>query len=167
MFNGFRDTPKNKKIISMKWEKINHGGLPTTNKDKKWAIFIGRYQPYHWGHINLIQQKLNDGIPALIMVRDIEPDEKNPFTTEQTVSMIKKYHQSKGDDVKVIIIPDIESVNYGRGVGYEINEFIPTEEIAFISATKIRESIKNGDNNWHQMVDESLHSDIIKYLSNE
>jgi nicotinamide mononucleotide adenylyltransferase len=101
------------------------------------------------------------------MVRDIEPDEKNPFTTEQTVSMIKKYHQSKGDDVKVIIIPDIESVNYGRGVGYEINEFIPTEEIAFISATKIRESIKNGDNNWYQMVDESLHSDIIKYLSNE
>jgi cytidyltransferase-like protein len=148
----------------MSWEKKNHGGEPTSNKDKKYAIFIGRYQPYHYGHINLIQQKLDEGIPALIMVRDIEPDEKNPFTTEQTVDMIERYHQAKGDDVKVMIIPDIESVNYGRGVGYEINEFTPTEEIAFISATKIRESIKNGDNAWKSMVDESIQGDLIEYL---
>jgi cytidyltransferase-like protein len=148
----------------MVWEKKNHGGQPTTNKDKKYAIFIGRYQPYHYGHINLIQQKLDQGIPALIMVRDIEPDEKNPFTTEQTVSMIKKYHQAKCDDVKVMIIPDIESVNYGRGVGYEINEFTPTEELAFISATKIRESIKNNNDDWKRMVDESIQEDVEKYL---
>ena len=149
------------------WEKKNHGGNPTDNEDKKRAIFIGRYQPYHQGHISLIQQKLNQGIPALIMVRDIAPDEKNPFTTQQTVSMIEKYHAAKGDDVEVLIIPDIESVNYGRGVGYEINEFTPPDGIAFISATKIRESIKLGDENWKSMVDESIQSDVIKYLSNE
>lgn len=148
----------------MSWEKKNHGGEPTKNKDKKYAIFVGRYQPYHYGHINLIQQKLDEGIPALIMVRDIKPDEKNPFTTEQTVSMIKKYHDAKGDDVRVIIIPDIESVNYGRGVGYEINEYTPTEEIGFISATKIRESIKDGNNSWKDMVDESIQEDVKKYL---
>jgi cytidyltransferase-like protein len=149
------------------WEKKNHGGNPTDNEDKKRAIFIGRYQPYHQGHISLIQQKLIQGIPALIMVRDIAPDDKNPFTTEQTVSMIEKYHAAKGDDVQVLIIPDIESVNYGRGVGYEINEFTPPDGIAFISATKIRESIKLGDENWKSMVDESIQSDVIKYLSDE
>jgi cytidyltransferase-like protein len=147
------------------WAKQNHGGQPTSNPDKKYAIFIGRYQPYHYGHIELIQQKLNQGIPALIMVRDIAPDEKNPFTTEETVSMIEKYHSAKGDDVKVMIIPDIESVNYGRGVGYEINEFIPTGDIAFISATKIRDSIKNGDDNWKEMVHESIQQDVINYLT--
>jgi cytidyltransferase-like protein len=146
------------------WSKVNHGGEPTNNTDKKYAIFIGRYQPYHWGHIELIQQKLDAGIPALIMVRDIEPDDKNPFTTEQTVEMIQKYHDAKGDDVKVIIIPDIESVNYGRGVGYEINEFTPPDTIGFISATKIRESIKNGDDSWRTMVDASIQEDVIKYL---
>lgn len=151
----------------MNWEKINHGGEPTNNKDKKRAIFIGRYQPYHQGHIELVKQKLDQGIPALIMVRDIEPDEKNPFTTEQTVSMIQKYHAAKGDDVEVMIIPDIESVNYGRGVGYEINEFTPPDGIAFISATKIRESIKIGDDAWKEMVDESIQEDVIKYLTDE
>lgn len=149
------------------WKKKNHGGNPTDNKEKKRAVFIGRYQPYHQGHIVLIQQKLNQGIPVLIMVRDIAPDEKNPFTTEQTVSMIEKYHAANDDDVQVLIIPDIESVNYGRGVGYEINEFTPPDGIAFISATKIRESIKLGDENWKSMVDESIQDDVIKYLSNE
>lgn len=148
------------------WNKVNHGGEPTNNPDKKRAIFIGRYQPYHWGHIELINQKLNEGVPALIMVRDIEPDEKNPFTTEQTVEMIKKYHESKGDDVEVMIIPDIESVNYGRGVGYEINEYTPPDNIGFISATKIRQSIKDGDESWKNMVDKSIQEDVIKYLSN-
>ena len=147
------------------WTKINHGGTPTTNPDKKWAIFIGRYQPYHSGHINLIKQKLDEGVPALIMIRDIQPDVKNPFTTEQTVSMIQKYHQSKGDDVKVMIIPDIESVNFGRGVGYEINEYIPEEAVSQISATKIRESIKSGNSDWKSMVDESIQDDIINYLT--
>lgn len=148
----------------MSWEIKNHGGRPTTNTDKKYAIFIGRFQPYHYGHIELIEQKLKNGVSALIMVRDIEPDEKNPFTTEQTVSMIKKYHESKNEDVKVIVIPDIESVNFGRGVGYEINEFTPPKEVGGISATGIRNSIKNGDNYWKKMVDKSIQEDILNFL---
>ena len=148
----------------MSWEKKNHGGNPTNNESKKYAVFVGRYQPYHFGHIELIQQKLNEGIPALIMVRDIEPDEKNPFTTEQTVSMIEKYHKSKGDDVKVIIIPDIESVNFGRGVGYEVNEFTPPKEIGGISATGVRNSIKNGDDYCKRMFDESIQEDVLLIL---
>jgi cytidyltransferase-like protein len=151
----------------MTWEIKNYGGEPTPNKDKKYAIFVGRYQPYHFGHIELVQQKLDKGIPALIMVRDIEPDEKNPFTTEQTVYMIEKYHKSKGDDVKVVIIPDIESVNFGRHVGYEVNEYIPPKEVGGISAIGIRNSIKNGDEYWRKMVDESIQDDVINYLTYE
>ena len=147
------------------WKKINYGGDPTKNIDKKYAIFVGRYQPYHYGHIELIKQKLNQGIPALIMVRNIKPDERNPFTTEQTVKMIKKYHAAHGDEVQVMIIPDIESVNFGRGVGYEINEFSPPENIGWISATKIRDSIKEGNNDWRKLVDESIQEDVEKYLS--
>jgi cytidyltransferase-like protein len=148
----------------MNWEKKNHGGNPTTNESKKYAIFIGRFQPYHYGHIELIEQKLKDGFPVLIMVRDIEPDEKNPFTTEQTVSMIKKYHESKNDDVKVIVIPDIESVNFGRGVGYEINEYIPPKDVSVISATEIRNCIKNNDDHWKKLVSNTIQEDVLMVL---
>ncbi|MBE50905.1 MAG: hypothetical protein CMP51_04355 [Flavobacteriales bacterium] len=151
--------------MEKKWDVINHGGEPTSNESKKYSIFVGRFQPYHQGHISLIMQKINDGIPALIMVRDIDPDAKNPFTTEQTVAMIQKYHEAHGHDVKVIIIPDIESVNFGRGVGYEINEFTPPPNIGWISATKIRDSIKEGNHEWRELVDESIQSDVEKYLS--
>ena len=147
-----------------KWDVKNHGGNPTTNESEKYAIFVGRFQPYHQGHISLIMQKINQGISALIMVRDIAPDVKNPFTTEQTVEMIKKYHGAKGHDVRVIIIPDMESVNFGRGVGYEINEFAPPEDIGWISATKIRNSIKEENNDWKTLVDASIQGDVEKYL---
>jgi cytidyltransferase-like protein len=148
----------------MSWERKNYGGDPTTNESKKYAIFVGRFQPPHIGHIELIDQKLNKGIPILIMVRDIEPDEKNPLSTEQTIFLLEKYYNKKNADVKIITIPDIESINFGRGVGYEVNEFIPPKDIGGISATGIRNSIKNGDDYWKKMIDESMQDDIIKFL---
>ena len=45
--------------------------------------------------------------------------------------------------IKVIQIPDIESVNIGRGIGYDIIEHIPPQEVHDISATKIRAELKN------------------------
>ena len=44
--------------------------------------------------------------------------------------------------IKVIVMPDIESVNYGRGVGYEIIEHVPPTDIKEISATKIRQELR-------------------------
>ena len=146
------------------WSCVNHGAHPTTNISKKYAIFVGRYQPYHHGHTSLIMQKIRQGVPALILVRDIAPDAKNPFTTEQTVAMIRKFHASYNHDVMVMIIPDIESVNYGRGVGYEVNEFAPPEDIGFISATKIRQSLKEKNDDWRAFVDDSIQGDVERYL---
>jgi hypothetical protein len=40
-----------------------------------------------------------------------------------------------------MVIPDISSVEFGRGVGYSIIEHIPPTDIAEISATKIREKM--------------------------
>jgi len=130
------------------------------------ALFIGRWQPFHNGHKWLMDQKLSKGIPLLIAVRDIPPDNKNPFTTSQTVKMLEKVYEN--EDVEVVVIPDIESVNYGRGVGYEINEFVPPQDIGFISATAIRNCIFNNDDSWQQYVDKSIHEMVTNFfITNE
>ena len=128
----------------------------------KKAMFIGRWQPFHNGHKWLIDQKLTCQIPVLIAVRDVPPDKGNPFTTEETVDML---HMIYGDeDVEVIVISDIESVNYGRGVGYEINEFVPPKDIGFISATTIRQQIREGKEGWKSVVDKKIHSTVTNIL---
>jgi len=113
----------------------------------KRALFIGRWQPFHLGHQWLFNQKLEQGIPILIAVRDTPINENNPFTTDDVIANLEKEYSEevKLGSVKIISIPDIESVNYGRGVGYEINEFVPPKDIEKISATKIRERLGKDD----------------------
>jgi cytidyltransferase-like protein len=149
----------------MKWRLKEHGGYTEVNENKKYAVFMGKFQPYHNGHIELINQKLKNGTPVLIMVRDVVPDERNPFTAEQSANMIKKYHESRNEDVKVIIIPDIESFNFSRNVGYEINEFIPPKGLGWVNANTIRNCINNGDDYWKTMVDDVLHDEVLKHIS--
>ena len=129
----------------------------------KKAVFIGRWQPMHLGHEWLIRNKLDQGIPVLIMVRDIPPDPKNPFRTEETVDMIETAFS--GEDVEVMVIPDIESVNWGRGVGYETNEFKPPEDIKRISATDIRTKIKANDDTWKNFVNPKVAVWLEKYYA--
>lgn len=117
-------------------------------------MFIGRWQPWHAGHRWLIDQRLNEGKNVLICIRDVEPDENNPFTPQEVLMNIHhelhdEFHpQLNAGNIKVIIIPDIESINYGRGVGYEVIEHVPPANIHEISATKIREKFLDENGNY-------------------
>ena len=110
----------------------------------KRALFIGRWQPLHPGHKWLFNQKLDQDIPILIAVRDTPIDDSNPFTTEDVRSNLEKEYSNEVESgmVKIIPISDIESINYGRVVGYEINEYVPPKDIGKISATEIRKKME-------------------------
>ena len=109
----------------------------------KYSMFIGRWQPWHDGHRWLIDQRLDKGKNVLICVREVSQDDKNPYDPTAVKENVEKELKDLIDSkrVKVIIIPDIESVNYGRGVGYDIIEHVPPTEIGQISATKIRKEL--------------------------
>ncbi len=110
----------------------------------KYSLFIGRWQPWHDGHQWLIDQRLNEDKNICIAIRDVEPDENQPWTAQQIKDNLKIrfFNEITDGKIKVIIIPDIESVNYGRGVGYDIIEHNPPTDIKEISATKIRKQMR-------------------------
>lgn len=126
-------------------------------------LFIGRYQSPHKGHMHIFNTFLNENKPVLIAIRDIEPDAVNPLTAIQVKSLWEKVYENNAL-VKVIIIPDIASVNYGRGVGYEVNEIKVDASIANISATEIRKQILAEQSDWQDFVDEKIHTLLSSYL---
>jgi len=109
----------------------------------KYSLFIGRWQPWHEGHRWLIDQRLKLNKNVVIAIREVDEDDSNPYNPLEVKNNIENQLSDliKEGKVKVIIIPDIESINYGRGVGYEIIEHSPPAEIGKISATEIRKKL--------------------------
>ena len=123
------------------WDKKIHVQSSLPAKSNQYAMFVGRWQPLHTGHQELFKRAMDEGKNVLICIRDIKPDEKNPFTAEQVKENITLFYANE-PRVKVMVIPDICSIEFGRGVGYDIIEHIPPTAVAEISATKIREQMR-------------------------
>lgn len=107
---------------------------------KKYALFIGRWQTWHKGHEWLISQQLDKGKNVWIAVRDVEVDEKNPKSAHEVTTDLFNvpFIIENWDRILITTIPDIDSVNYGRDVGYEVVYHEPPSDISKISGTKIR-----------------------------
>ena len=116
----------------------------SSSTEKKYSVFFGRWQPWHEGHRWLIDQRLNEGKNVWIAIRDVNPDEKNPYTAHEVMMNLSEELKDLLSEGRIFIsiVPDIESINYGRGVGYDIIEHVPPTNIGEISATKIREQMK-------------------------
>lgn len=116
----------------------------SSSTEKKYSVFFGRWQPWHAGHRWLIDQRLNESKNVWIAIRDVKPDDKNPWTAHEVMMNLSEELQDLIEEGKIFIsiVPDIESINYGRGVGYDIIEHVPPSDIHDISATKLREKMK-------------------------
>jgi len=122
------------------WDTKIHVKSSLPKKDTQWSLFIGRWQPLHEGHKALFRQVINEGGKVCVAIRDVEIDKNNPYSPHDIILNISNQMQEEiqSGKLKIITIPDICSVEFGRGVGYDIIEHIPPQEIAEISATKIR-----------------------------
>lgn len=103
------------------------------------SLFIGRFQPFHGGHQKLINKVLEEGKPVVVAVRDTVISEIDPYTYKQRKDMIENVY---GNRVKVIKIPDIEEICYGRKVGWKMRQIRLDKQTEEISGTKTRSSQK-------------------------
>ena len=116
---------------------------------KKYAMYVGRWQNWHKGHEWLINQQLQKGKNVWVAIRNVETDENNPKTAQQVMMDLAEepFFKENSHKINISIIPDIESINYGRGVGYDVIYHEPPEDVAKISGTSIRNGYidSNGD----------------------
>lgn len=120
----------NKKDIQFGWQN------PT-------GLMIGRFQPFHDGHLKLFETILEKEGQVLIAVRDTyNTDEKNPFNFAEVVEGIHRKLETKyRGKYYVMSIPNITGVYYGRDVGYKVEKINLDQAIEDISATKIRKEM--------------------------
>lgn len=129
------------------------------------CVFVGRWQPPHASHEALIRTKLNKGEPCLILVRSTPMNDKNPYTLQETLQMLRDTF--KDEDVVVLPITDIEGIYYGRKVGYNVEEIDMPENVKRLSATEIRQKIKDGDESWKKYVMSGARKYLEKRFNND
>ena len=103
------------------------------------ALLIGRYQPFHVGHKTLVAEAIKRTGQCCIALRDVGGiDDSNPYDFERVKAEIHAACVEFGNKIKVVELPNITDVFYGRGVGYNIEQLELSKELQQVSATKIR-----------------------------
>ena len=113
---------------------------------------LGRWQPWHQGHQELFKRCVAKTGQVIIPVRDVQGSsggvgqEDNPFDWETVCKNIEEGLSrdgfKKGVDYEIMLVPNIVNITYGRGVGYVFEEEVFEDSITNISATKIREKLR-------------------------
>ena len=157
------------------------------------ALYIGRFQPFHLGHLEIIKKILKEYSELIILVGSAQYSHtlENPFTAGERIQMITEALEEEGISERVYIIPidDIHRhaiwVNYVQSLtppfdrvfsnepvtirlfkeaGYSVTE---TELLnrAEWSGTAIRRMMLNGKQ-WEECVPESV-ATFIKEIDGE
>ena len=111
---------------------------------------LGRWQPWHAGHTALFEKALSKTGQVVILVRDVEGWQDNPFSWSQVVTNIRngldEAGYKHGVEYVIMKVPNIVDISYGRGVGYTFTEYDLGAEIHDISATRIRKKMREEGN---------------------
>ena len=110
---------------------------------KPTAQMLGRWQPFHDGHYILFKEIIKKTGQVCIQIRDVQGVDDNPFNFETVKKSIEeKLNPEFEGRFKIMLVPNITNICYGRGVGYKIEEIELSKEIQEISATKIRAKMR-------------------------
>ena len=105
------------------------------------GVFVGRFQPFHDVHKACIEHILTECDHCIVMIRNTDKTDKNPFAVDQRIPMIRVHFP---DESKVSIVPVSDpgaqlSVYIGRDVGYKLIQL--DEQTENISATDLRKKL--------------------------
>jgi nicotinamide-nucleotide adenylyltransferase len=154
------------------------GGLEIVREIKR-GLMIGRYQPFHWGHLNLAEEILSEYEELVVAIGSPEANFSfnDPFTTGERITMVHESLKKRGlrmSDCYVLPVPNSNN-NYTWFEGirsmipkvtavYSGNQFVQLllpENVKVRSPTFLKNKIFNGtrirnlivrNGNWQDLV---------------
>ena len=113
---------------------------------------LGRWQPWHDGHQALFKRCVAKTGQVAIQVRDVQGasggdgQDDNPFNWDEVCQNIEAGLLcdgfKRGVEYEIMLVPNIVNITYGRGVGYAFEEEVFDSSVTDISATKIRQKLR-------------------------
>lgn len=147
------------------------------------GLYIGRFQPFHLGHLHVVKEALEDCDTLKIVIGSAgeERTENNPWTADEREEMIRKVLEEERllDRVDVLQVPDIpDDKEYAQHVQRitgpfdrvyvienELNkrlfseaghEVVTDEKHKSIDATEVRRRMRE-DEDWRELMPAQLH----------
>ena len=96
----------------------------------KKGLVLGRFQPFHLGHLELIKSIVNEQIEPLICIGSAQysHSEENPFTVDERKTMIEEVMKDLNCKYSIFGIPDIN--NYDLYVSH-LETFVPSFDMVY------------------------------------
>lgn len=149
------------------------------------GLFIGRFQPFHKGHLEVVKRALKEVDHLMIVVAvPLRKTKKDPFSAQERKEMIERTlagHGVKGFSIHTVndipnddgyvghvrqLVPNFNVVYTGDN---ELNRrlfteagftVIPSERFFGISSTKVREDMQDKGAGWKKMVPD----EVVEYI---
>lgn len=106
----------------------------------KSALFIGRFQPFHKGHLDIIKKILKDNDRIIIVIGSAEKNyiDRNPMTAGERFQTIDEaLKEAKIPEKKYCIIPVRDVNNYALWVDH-INIYVPPYDKLYTGSTIVK-----------------------------
>ena len=107
------------------------------------ALFIGRFQPYHLGHHEVIKNILNEVDELIIGIGSAQESHslENPFTAGERVWMISKALDELKIEKKIYIIP-LEDIKRNSLWVAHVKEMVPPFDVVYSNNPLVKRLFK-------------------------
>lgn len=111
------------------------------------SLYIGRFQPFHLGHLDAIRQALQKTDMLFIGIGSSQENflPKNPFTAGERIQMIKTaLDEGKIQPDKYLIIP-IPNINNYELWPHHVEQYLPPFQTIFTCSDIVENLFKNAN----------------------
>ncbi len=94
------------------------------------ALYPGRFQPVHWGHVNVIKWALNHVDEVIVMIGTAQESHtlSNPFTAGERILMIRAALRDANIDLSRVLIVPVPDILMNAVWPYYVMMYVPPFE---------------------------------------